>query len=421
MMENVMKVRRTVRRPLRPAGVVRRDPRVERDMYTIGAGAPVALSPRGLPRRNPRDWRHTIHSNGLLRIDRSVPPQAIRPAFAAAPQVRAVEAAPKLREVAIPQPAFLIGVVPDLEDGKLTRQDLDLIGAGRVLADAQGESGRGAVLLIDFGVADAETLRTAGVDRVLSFRGEAYDGFAPDARAAAVWEVIDTLKLRHVLFQDTPTAGGDLGRRVAARLGELPASHVQKLSTEQVASRGDGGRHDFLRQPPRVLLVDEDVAEPVHGAIHEAQRLPDLELSPVNRVRDQGLAAVDPNAVPLKEADFIVSAGNGVTNWNDFHLVAQRLGAAEGGSRVVCDAGFLPRGRQVGASGTLVEPRCYVAFGIAGAPQHLQGITRCERVVAINTDLHAEMIKRADLAIVADAQKVMPALSQLMERVRNGN
>ncbi len=417
MMENVMKVRRTVRRPLRPDGVVRRDPRAEREMYTVGAGAPVALSPRGLPRRNPRDWRHTIHSNGLLRIDRSVPPQTIRPAFAAAPQVRAVEAKPKLREVAIPQPTCLIGVVPDLEDGKLTRQDMDLIGAGRVLADAVG----GAVLLIDFGVTDPETLRTAGVDRVLSFRGAAFEGYAPDAQAAAVWEVIDTLKLRHVLLLDTPTAGGDLGRRVAAKLGELPASHVQKLSTEQVASRGDGGRHDFLRNPPRVLLMDEDVAEPVHGAIHEAQRLPDLELSPVNRVQDQGLAAVDPNAVPLKEADFIVSAGNGVTNWDDFHLVAQRLGAAEGGSRVVCDAGFLPRERQVGASGTLVEPRCYVAFGIAGAPQHLQGITRCERVVAINTDLHAEMIKRADLAIVADAQKVMPALSKLMERVRNGH
>ena len=87
-----------------------------------------------------------------------------------------------------------------------------------------------------------------------------------------------------------------------------------------------------------------------------------------------------------------------------------RSGAAEGGSRVVCDAGLLPRGRQVGASGSLVEPRCYLAFGIAGAPQHLQGIARCERVLAVNTDLHADMVKRADLAIIADAQEVMPAL-----------
>ncbi|MEA2779555.1 MAG: electron transfer flavoprotein alpha subunit, partial [Rhodospirillaceae bacterium] len=139
-------------------------------------------------------------------------------------------------------------------------------------------------------------------------------------------------------------------------------------------------------------------------------------------IGDGGLAASDPNAVPLTEADFIVSAGNGVTDWSAFHEVAAALGAAEGGSRVICDAGLLPRARQVGASGSLVQPRCYLAFGIAGAPQHLQGITRCERVLAVNTDLHAEMVKRADLAIIADAQAVMPALARLarerMARIR---
>jgi electron transfer flavoprotein alpha subunit len=43
----------------------------------------------------------------------------------------------------------------------------------------------------------------------------------------------------------------------------------------------------------------------------------------------------------------------------------------------------------------------------------LQGIQRCRYVVAVNTDLHAAMIKRADLAIIADAQKVMPELVRL--------
>jgi electron transfer flavoprotein alpha subunit len=138
------------------------------------------------------------------------------------------------------------------------------------------------------------------------------------------------------------------------------------------------------------------------------------------RIEDRGIAATDPNAVPLTEADFIVSAGNGVTDWPGFHEVAAALGAAEGGSRVVCDTGLLPRERQVGASGSLVEPRCYLAFGIAGAPQHLQGILRCERVLAVNTDLHAEMVKRADLAIIADAQSVMPALARLARDRRRG-
>ena len=87
---------------------------------------------------------------------------------------------------------------------------------------------------------------------------------------------------------------------------------------------------------------------------------------------------------------------------------------------MVCDAGHLPRDRQIGASGTLVTARCYFALGIAGAPQHLQGITEVKHVIAVNTDLHAEMIKRADLAIVADAQTVMPALIRYARERRNG-
>jgi electron transfer flavoprotein alpha subunit len=129
--------------------------------------------------------------------------------------------------------------------------------------------------------------------------------------------------------------------------------------------------------------------------------------------------AVDPDQLTLAEADFIVSAGNGITDWASFAELAATLGATRGGSRVVCDAGHLPRDRQIGASGTLVTARCYFALGIAGAPQHLQGITEVKHVIAVNTDLHAEMIKRADLAIVADAQAVMPALIRHARERRN--
>ncbi|OYV66847.1 MAG: electron transfer flavoprotein subunit alpha, partial [Acidiphilium sp. 21-66-27] len=91
------------------------------------------------------------------------------------------------------------------------------------------------------------------------------------------------------------------------------------------------------------------------------------------------------------------------------------LGATPGASRVVCDAGALPREMQVGASGTVLNADCYVAFGISGAPQHLQGIGTVEHVVAVNIDLHAAMIARADLAVVADAQAVLPALLARLE------
>jgi N,N-dimethylglycine/sarcosine catabolism electron transfer flavoprotein subunit alpha len=318
-------------------------------------------------------------------------------------------ASAELRRVLIDEPACLILVVPDLDDGRLANHDRDLLGAARLLAEAS----KGAVVILA-AVGSKEDFGAAGADRLLS--ADLPAGYAPERKTTAVLAAIEDLQPRHVLFPETAAGGGDIGRRVAAALGERLAARVMRLSASEVASRGNGGRSEFLRHPPRLLLVAAEAADPPSGSRWEARPLPTIAGSAASSViEDRGIVATDPNAVPLPEADFIVSAGNGVSDWASFHEVASVLGAAEGGSRVVCDAGMMPRDRQVGASGSLVEPRCYLAFGIAGAPQHLQGIARCERVLAVNTDLHAEMVKRADLAIIADAQTVMPALAKLVK------
>ena len=77
---------------------------------------------------------------------------------------------------------------------------------------------------------------------------------------------------------------------------------------------------------------------------------------------------------------------------------------------MVVDAGHLPRERQVGASGTLVTARCYLALAISGAPQHLEGIAACDQVIAVNRDPGCDMMKRADLAVVGDVDAIVPAL-----------
>lgn len=383
------------RRLAEPAanGRLRRDPRAERlGTPTPQAAASPETGPSGRVRRDPRAGR------GPART--ASPPQ---PVVAALP-----------RRAPVQNPACLILAVPDLEDGKLNSHDRDLLGAGRLLAD----TGKGNLVVLTPRDSTAD-FAAAGADHLLPVALPS--GYAPETKTAFVLAAIAALKPRHVLFPERPTGGGDIGRRVAAALGEAPAVRVLRLSPEEAGSRGNGGASDFLRRPPRIILLAAEAADPASGALWAAQALP--AIAPVvekDRLADGGLAATDPNAVPLTEADFIVSAGNGVSDWAAFHEVASALGAAEGGSRVVCDAGLLPRGRQVGASGSLVEPRCYLAFGIAGATQHLQGIARCERVLAINTDLHADMVKRADLAIIADAQEVMPALTRLAREKLRG-
>ena len=116
-----------------------------------------------------------------------------------------------------------------------------------------------------------------------------------------------------------------------------------------------------------------------------------------------------------------MSAGNGLSDLDTFRQVVAALHATPGASRVLCDAGLMPRHTQVGASGTVLAATCYFALGISGAPQHLQGVAGCEHVVAVNTDLHAAMIERAGLAVVQDAQAVMPALLRLLAEEAAGS
>lgn len=395
---------------------IRRDPRAELERRRQRAAPPEATpaaeqTPARL-RRDPRAERAQRRAGSEAQ-----PSSAQRGRVASASErvgASGLEPGPTIR--VIDAPTCLILTVPDLEDGRLSAHDRDLLGAARALADSLG----GAVVALACMVpaAPVEDFGGAGVDRLLPAPHPAFAGYAPEEKAAATLAAIERLKPRHVLLPDSSIGGGDLARRLAARLGVRLAANVQRLTIDEIACRSDGGRSDLLRRPPLVLALAPEAADPVTGIRHEARALDPVGVDAAPRLLDRGLAAVDPNAVPLKEADFIVSAGNGVTDWEAFHAVASALGAAEGGSRVVCDAGLLPRGRQVGASGTLVEPRCYLAFGIAGAPQHLQGIARCERVVAVNTDLHADMVKRADLALIADAQAVMPALARLAREKR---
>jgi electron transfer flavoprotein alpha subunit len=394
----------------------RRDPRAEITGQTVALSprrrlmrgiTPVPATPR--LRRDPRAETAalTLQAGTRRRIDRSRSGAPLSPAMGQAAPIPAV---PTIR--IIDEPAFLVLVVPDQTDGTLSDHDRQVIAAGRLLADAGGA----VVALTTADETATDDSGSAGADRVMSLPATEYD---PEYRMAAVLAAISALAPRHILFAESDNGGGDLARRVAAALGERLFPGVETLSADRADRRGRGGSAELGHRPLRVMSIAADAVPPHDGIAHEARPLPLPEFTVEPRLGPARPLPIDPDRLPLGETDFIISAGNGVTDWNAFSELAALLGATRGGSRVVCDAGHLARDRQIGASGTVVTARCYLAFGIAGAPQHLQGITEVRHVIAVNTDLHAEMIKRADLAIVADAQKVMPALIRYVrERIR---
>ena len=399
--------------------LLRRDPRAEwiaRNRLhplhdsMVSVGQTEVRGPSGLLRKNPH-LVGFIGPNGIKRIDR---------ANVSAANVAGKKRGNKEKETQLPlhvveNPEHYIMVVPDMIGGRLTAHDKDILGLAHELMAKRN----GAVTLVCFGDMKDSHLDVAGVDRLIHLSADYFDGYAPEAKLAALMQIESQYQPEHWLFPDSVHGGADLGSRLAAKLGERPAVQAWQVNSTTTVCRGASASQDIQRETPRIVMLMEECANAIEETRHQVLPLDvtgEFTANITPRVLDKGQIPVDANAVPLAEAEFILSAGNGIHNWEQFHAAAAALGATEGASRVAVDDGFMPRFRQVGASGTWVTARVYLAVGISGAIQHMQGIGQCDKVVAINTDAGCDMVKRADLAVIADSEAMLEALIQLAQQ-----
>jgi electron transfer flavoprotein alpha subunit len=121
----------------------------------------------------------------------------------------------------------------------------------------------------------------------------------------------------------------------------------------------------------------------------------------------------------LEAASIVIGGGRGMggpeEKWEPVTKLAGLLGGAVGATRAVVDAGWVPYSLQVGQTGKTVKPDVYVACGISGAMQHLVGMKDSSTIIAINKDPEAPIFSVADLGVVGDVHKVMPALIAALE------
>ena len=123
--------------------------------------------------------------------------------------------------------------------------------------------------------------------------------------------------------------------------------------------------------------------------------------------------------VDITKQDVLVSVGRGIENESNLEPaeeLAKLLGGAVCGSRPVIDQGWLPLSRQVGKSGMIVRPKLYLALGISGAPEHVEGMKDSELIIAINSDPKAPIFNIAHYGAVADIQELIPELKDAIEK-----
>lgn len=144
-----------------------------------------------------------------------------------------------------------------------------------------------------------------------------------------------------------------------------------------------------------------------------------VDLADDPRVRLLEFVEPEMGDVDISQQDVLIAVGRGISmeaNLEVAEELADALGGAVCGSRPVIDQGWLPLARQVGKSGATVKPRLYVAAGISGAPEHIEGMRDAETIIAVNTDAHAPIFSVADYGIVDDATDVLEALDEAVRK-----
>lgn len=301
-------------------------------------------------------------------------------------------------------------------NGKVAEISFEIAGRARALA---GETGGRSVAVVLGQGARALAGQVAADVAVCVDRPELAQ-YNPAAYAAALGALVRDREPVALLLGNTsmgldlaPAVSGALGRPLLAYCKEVRVEGERVVGVSQVY----GGKVLVEAEAPAGAVVSvmagaypADAGRGAPGAVEEAA-------PPANGLKVRFKSLIEPEAadVDITKQDILVSIGRGIQSQDNIPLaeeLAEALGGAVSASRPIIDAGWLPKARQVGKSGQTVKPKVYLALGISGAPEHLEGMRDAGLIIAVNTDAKAPIFDVAHYGVVADLFDILPALTE---------
>ncbi|MGP8050950.1 MAG: electron transfer flavoprotein subunit alpha/FixB family protein [Desulfobaccales bacterium] len=320
-------------------------------------------------------------------------------------------------------------IFSEVSEGKPSRTTLELLGGARSAADRLGYP-VAAALLGGAPAGCAKTLIAHGADKVYVAEDPLLLEYQVDVYLAAAEQLCRKLSPEAIFFAAS-SAGMELAPRLAHRLGTgvvtdctaigVDAENRQLLFSKPVY--GGKAMAIMTLSRPQIATIRPRHLDPLAedgGRQGEVQRV-SLTLEPgMKKTRLVELIKEETGGIKLEDANFIVAAGRGLGGPENIKMLqelAALLKGAVGASRAAVDAGWVPPSWQIGQTGKMVAPDLYLAVGISGASQHLAGISAAKHIVAINTDPDAPIFKVAEIGVVEDYRKVLPALTEKLREV----
>jgi electron transfer flavoprotein alpha subunit len=322
-----------------------------------------------------------------------------------------------------------VWVFIEQKDDGVASVSLELLGAGRKLADKRGVELAG--ILIGENVKHlAKTVFEAGADTVYVYDQPIFKHYRTETYMKALLDCSDKHKPEIILYGATST-GKDLASAVATDLPTGLTADTTELDVEEetgllLASRPAFGGNIMAtilckKYRPQMATVRSKVMKALPPEIGRTGKIVEETIALKEEdIRTKVLEIVKETVkkVKIDEADIIVAGGKGLGSYDGFQLIhrlAETLGGAVGASRDVVEAGWIEHPHQVGQTGVTVTPKIYFAIGISGAIQHIVGMKNSGIIIAINKDKDAAIFQNCHYGIVGDAFEIVPLLIEMFE------
>lgn len=326
-----------------------------------------------------------------------------------------------------------VWVYIEVNDDKIEGVSLELLGAGRKLADKLEVPLAGVMLGSNVKHLAQEAI-AFGADQVYVIDHPVLENYRTEPYMKGVNYLAEKYKPEIMLYGATPN-GKDLASAVATDLNTGLTADTTMLDVDVEKRLLEASRPAFggnlmatilcKKHRPQMATVRPKVMKALErddsrqGEVIEESielREEDMRTKVLEIVKDVTKKA------SLAEAHVIVCGGKGMGDEKGFQLIhqlAETIGASVGGTRDVVEAGWLPHEQQIGQTGETVSPKIYFAIGVSGAIQHVEGMKHSELIIAINKDPNAPIFDVADYGIVGDALEIVPKLIEQFKEIRD--
>jgi electron transfer flavoprotein alpha subunit len=307
------------------------------------------------------------------------------------------------------------------KDGRPAAPALEILTKARDLGDTVT-----AVALGSGAKEAAQALGEHGATTVYAGDDPVFDDHLAQPRVEALHALVQEHQPNLILFASSYDSRDVAGRLQARTASTLMSNATDVLGVDKAQTQIFGGSKvvdvELGGPDPKLVLVRPKSFEPSpSGGSAEVVEVPADVPQEARTAKVVERHEEETSGPKLEEAPVVIAGGRGLQDPKNFELLnelAKAIGnTAVGATRAVVDAGWVPYNMQVGQTGVTVKPDLYIAVGISGATQHLVGMRESKRIIAINKDPDAPIFKIADLGVVGDALKVIPAVT---EKLRSG-